>query len=114
MSQDQDILAHLRKGGTLTALQALELYQCLRLASRINALKSIQDDEGNYLYPIQTEFITRNGKRVARYSLRAGVTGAINSRIIDGPGESFPVSDREATSPELFEREKPRYKQHYD
>lgn len=63
MSQSADILKHLRKGETLTALQALDYYGCARLAARINELR----DKG---YMIESKpIVTRKGKRISRYRL---------------------------------------------
>ena len=39
MSQCEDIKAHLESGYTLTALEALQRFQCFRLAARIADLK---------------------------------------------------------------------------
>uniref|UniRef100_A0A6M3LS25 Putative DNA binding, helix-turn-helix domain containing protein n=1 Tax=viral metagenome TaxID=1070528 RepID=A0A6M3LS25_9ZZZZ len=65
MSQRDDILTHLRSGRSLTQLEALDLYGCLRLGARIYDLKR----EG---YDIEAENIeVSNGKHVARYTLRA-------------------------------------------
>ncbi len=61
MSQNQNILKHLRKG-SINPLQALKLYGCFRLASRISELKK----EG---YNIVAKMVTRNNKRFAVYSL---------------------------------------------
>lgn len=38
-SQNKQILAHLRQGKTITSLEALNLFHCLRLASRICDIK---------------------------------------------------------------------------
>ena len=57
------ILAHLRAGNRLTALQALEEFGCFRLAARIHELRR---DGWN----VQERTVeTRGGKRVAEYSL---------------------------------------------
>jgi hypothetical protein len=57
------ILAHLRAGNRLTAIEALERFQCFRLAARIHELRR----EG---WQIQERTVeTRSGKRVAEYSL---------------------------------------------
>jgi hypothetical protein len=62
-SQNFKILSHLRKN-TLTGLQALQFFGCMRLASRINELRQA----GNV---ILTTFIKlENGKRIAKYSLK--------------------------------------------
>jgi len=60
-SQNKQILAHLKAGGTLTAYEALKVFGCMRLASRINDLK-----RANHI--IGKEMITENGKRFAEYS----------------------------------------------
>jgi len=61
-SQNKMIKEHLLSGGTLTALDALYSFGCLRLGSRIHDLRA----EG---LPIETEMIEVNGKRVARYKV---------------------------------------------
>ena len=60
------ILAHLRAGNRLTALEALEKFGCFRLAARIHELRR----EG---WNVQERTVeTRGGKRVAEYSLEGG------------------------------------------
>lgn len=57
------ILAHLRAGNRITALEALELFQCFRLAARIHELRAQH-------WVIQERTVeTRGGKRVAEYWL---------------------------------------------
>lgn len=57
------ILRHLKAGGTLTPLDALNLFQCFSLSQRIGELK-----RGGW--PIHAEMVRVNsGKKVARYSL---------------------------------------------
>ena len=65
MSQTHQILRHLKKGKSITALEALDRYGCLRLAARINDLK-------NDGHSISTAMVARKGKRVARYQLSKG------------------------------------------
>ena len=61
-SQNLQIRKHLESGKTITPLEALRRYDCLRLGARIYDLK--QDG-----LPVKTE-IKRNGrKRFAEYSL---------------------------------------------
>ena len=55
------ILAHLRAGNRITALEALEKFQCFRLAARIHELRR----EGWQIEERTVE--TRGGKRVAEY-----------------------------------------------
>lgn len=61
-SQNKQILAHLKNGGTVTSLEAVNMFGCLRLASRIHNLKS----DG---HPIKKEWVRIRGeKNVVRYS----------------------------------------------
>ena len=62
MSQNADILAHLKTGSTIEPLEALAQYGAFRLAARIFELR----DGG---WPIHVERVDFNGKRVASYSL---------------------------------------------
>jgi hypothetical protein len=57
------ILAYLRAGNRLTALDALESFGCFRLAARIHELRR----EGWAIEERTVE--TRGGKRVAEYSM---------------------------------------------
>lgn len=57
------ILRHMKSGSTITPLEALNLYGCMRLAARINDLKQ----QG---YEIRSDVYERNGKRFAGYSMR--------------------------------------------
>jgi hypothetical protein len=61
-SQNNQILAHLKSGKTITPLQALWQFNCFRLSGRIHELKS----KG---WNITSEMIELNGKRFAEYSL---------------------------------------------
>ena len=62
-SQSAKVLYHLQNYGPLTAIEALELFACFRLAARINDLKEAGHD-------IQMEMKRlKNGKKVAVYSL---------------------------------------------
>jgi hypothetical protein len=65
-SQNAKILAYMKKGNTLTALGALNLFGCFRLAARVKNLK----DAGHV---INTEMIVvglyGEEKRIARYRL---------------------------------------------
>jgi hypothetical protein len=62
-SQAGLILRHLQSGGTLTALEALDLFGCNRLAARVADLK-------NKGYNVKSRFITLpNTKRVSEYYL---------------------------------------------
>jgi len=61
-SQTKQIREHLESGKTITALEALSLYGCLRLSGRIY-------DLGQDGLKIDSKMVKRNGKRVAEYSL---------------------------------------------
>ena len=62
-SQSAKVLYHLQNYGPLTAIEALELFACFRLAARINDLKEAGHD-------IQMEMKRlKNGKKIAVYSL---------------------------------------------
>lgn len=62
MSQTEKILEHLKSGRTLTPLEALQEFGCLRLAARVWELRS----QG---YDIQArDRVLPNGKHVAAYA----------------------------------------------
>ena len=62
-SQSAKVLYHLENYGSLTAIEALELFAWFRLAARINDLKEAGHD-------IQMEMKKmKNGKKIAVYSL---------------------------------------------
>lgn len=61
MTQSTAILAHLKRGRTLTPLSALRLFGCFRLGARIWSLKQAG-------HPITSTLIRLpSGKRVAAY-----------------------------------------------
>jgi hypothetical protein len=60
------ILAYLREGHRITALEALELFQCFRLAARVHELRR----EGWQI--IERTVETASGKRIAEYSIIGG------------------------------------------
>lgn len=61
-SQAQRILEYLQLGNGITPLEALNLFGCFRLSARIADIKK----QG---YPVVTEVVSVNSKRVARYHL---------------------------------------------
>lgn len=63
-SQNKCIIEHLILGHTITALEALSLFQCFRLAARISYIRS----KG---FNVKSEMVQvgNNKKKVARYSL---------------------------------------------
>ena len=65
-TQQKLILQHLLKGKSITQLEALQLFGCLRLSTYIYNLKH------DYGYNIKTELVKKNnsvGKGYAKYSL---------------------------------------------
>lgn len=63
MSHNAVILGHLKSGRTITPLEALRLYGCMRLAARVHDLKG----RGNDIITRQKHL--KNGKKVAEYVL---------------------------------------------
>ena len=61
MSQTSDILEYMRKR-PITAMDALRLFGCFRLAARIKDLK-------DYGHIITTHIVHRNDKKFAQYVL---------------------------------------------
>jgi hypothetical protein len=65
--QNKEILAYLEAGGSLTPMDALNLFNCWALSSRISDLKK----EG---HDIKSELVKgENGKRYSRYWLEQKV-----------------------------------------
>jgi len=62
MSQNQQILKHLKSGKTLTPLQALGLFDSLRLGARIENLRKAG-------HKIKTTMVKSGNKRYAMYKL---------------------------------------------
>jgi hypothetical protein len=65
-TQSDQILAHLKGGGTLTPLEALDKFGCFRLGARIWDLKQ----EGHDIQAARVD--VGNGKKVARYRIASG------------------------------------------
>lgn len=61
-NQRTQILAHLQNHGSITPLEALNLYGCFRLASRMAELKKLE-------IPFTVVMKESNGKRFAEYKL---------------------------------------------
>lgn len=64
MNQAEQILNYLRSGNSITPLEALNSFGCLRLGARIHDLKR----QG---HNITAESVELNGKRVASYRIEA-------------------------------------------
>ena len=62
MSQTQLILKHLESGRSITPLEALQSYGCMRLGARVWELEK----QG---YKIKHEMVHNNGKHFSKYSL---------------------------------------------
>lgn len=62
-TQEEKILSWLQRGKTITALDALKRFSCLRLSARIRSLREQE-------FEIHTELVkTSDGKWVAEYSM---------------------------------------------
>ena len=61
-SQTKQIIEHLEQHQSITAMDALNLFGCLRLAARVSDIRK----EG---YNVLSQRVVRNGKHVACYSL---------------------------------------------
>jgi hypothetical protein len=66
ISQNEAILRHLKAGGSITPLEALRYFDCMRLGARIHDLRELGHN-------IQVEYIrtAASQKRIARYTLQA-------------------------------------------
>jgi Helix-turn-helix domain/Rap1a immunity proteins len=65
LSQEKQLLAHLKRGKSISALNALNLYGCLRLAARVHRLREAG-------HKIKSEAVKLpSGKRIAMYYLAA-------------------------------------------
>lgn len=62
MTQTQKIYEYLKSGNKLTALEALQMFGCLRLAARIAELR-------NQGHTIWTDYVTVKNKTFAAYKL---------------------------------------------
>lgn len=65
VSQKQQILNYLKQGNSLTQLEALNKFRCLRLAAVVNILR---DNGYNIVTMMETN--EQTGSRYARYVLR--------------------------------------------
>lgn len=67
-SQCAKILAYLRQGNTITSLEALKRFKCMRLASRISEIKMRQMLTPGEILETK-KIVTSTGKRVAQYKI---------------------------------------------
>ncbi len=63
-NQNKQILKHLQDGFSITSLEALKLFDCLRLSARIFNLRQLGHSIVNLPHK------TNTGKTVAKYSLK--------------------------------------------
>ena len=78
-SQNKKIIAYLEDGNAITPIEALTLFGCMRLASRIADLKK----KG---YPITSTIISTGEARYAQYKLEEPLPMAVGN---DSEGERF-------------------------
>ncbi|WP_218972967.1 helix-turn-helix domain-containing protein [Labilibaculum manganireducens] len=64
ITQSEQIKKHLESGGTITALSALQIFGCMRLAARISELR-----KKDHL-PIASRTVTNGDKRFSEYYLQ--------------------------------------------
>ena len=64
MSQNDQIISHLKRFGSITPMVALRDYGCFRLAARVMELREH--------YEIDTVMIERDNKRYAKYFYKRG------------------------------------------
>ena len=62
MTQNKEIIRYLTKGNKITPIEALNRFGCFRLSARILDLRKLGFD-------IKTEYVTKNKKTYAEYSL---------------------------------------------
>jgi hypothetical protein len=76
-SQNEKVKEHLVSGKTITPLEALHLFGCLRLGARIWDLRRKQG------LPIVTEIVKgEQGKHYAKYSLQANTPeDSVNGKV---------------------------------
>jgi len=63
-TQNQEILAHLKKGESITANQAIKLFRCFRLAARIADLRA----QGNEIVSQERKMKSKRSGRTIRYA----------------------------------------------
>ena len=63
MSQTKAILKHLQSGASITPLEALALYGCMRLGARIWDIR-------NMGYAVEMKMVQKGNKRFAQYRLK--------------------------------------------
>ena len=66
-SQNKQIINYLKRGKSITPIEALNRFGCFRLSGRIHNLRN-GDFDGTH-YKIRTVIVKRGEKRVASYNL---------------------------------------------
>ena len=69
VSQNTEILKHLKESKTITAIEALQFFGCLRLAARIKDLRDDGHDIATTMIPVKSQKYGYRDKRVAEYVL---------------------------------------------
>lgn len=89
-SQTIQILRHLQAGGSLTPMEALQRFQCLRLSARINELQRLGHE-------IKCEMVkTPSGKRVGQYSMEK-----VCRTVPSSSSHGDPISTSDSSSPSM-------------
>ena len=68
-SQRAQIRKHLEGGGTLTAMDALNMFGCWNMKARVNEIRQALQEEGNQFVVITEMIPVSPKKRVARYRI---------------------------------------------
>ena len=69
VTQNNEILNHLKESKTITALEALQFFGCLRLAARIKNLRDDGHEIATTMIPVKSEKYGYKDKHVAEYVL---------------------------------------------
>jgi hypothetical protein len=77
MSQSERILYFLSEGNTITPLEALRMFNCFRLASRIAEIKAQLPQGQTIITNIKETYTDEGVKRYAEYKLRVDVLEGI-------------------------------------
>ena len=85
-SQNKKIIAYLEDGNAITPIEALTLFGCMRLASRIADLKK----KG---YPITSTIISTGDARYAQYKLEEPLPMAVGNDSEGGEIEETSTSE---------------------
>ena len=76
-TQRDSILQHLKRGDSITPIQALELYGCFALSQRIGELKRLGND-------IETTIVRNGRKQHASYRMRGQLELIPDRPVVEG------------------------------